>query len=307
MKVFDKTDPQTPKQEQGEKLPESLQGKTQEEIYQELKAEHNRLMDAEKAKKYDAITENPPTPPTPPPKPATPPGQAPSTPQKTYQQEPPVSYRQPAEAIDLQQDPEGFMDQQFNKRFGPLVNAQVSSNRATNAQLYKMQNPEIVEKYGEEIETFVNALSPELQMNPIAYQKAGEYIRGLHLDEIVAEQIGKKTPAILAKTLAEAGVSEEDIAAIVAKTKQVADAPPAGEEPPPTSSLFGRATGLPPRTATTKTTPPRQEAGGPARVKMTSKEKEMAAEFDMTDEEWAEGRADNTDTMTALREELRGE
>ena len=301
MKVFDKDDPTTSNVEPGSELPDELKGKSQEEQYNLLKGEHNRLMTEEKARKFDALQAQPPVTPA-----ATPPArQAPSTPQKGTHDgvQPPTSYRQPAgeERIDPLENPEGFMQQQFDQRVNPMINATVNSVRATNRELYTQNNAKDFEEFGEEIEQFVSALAPQLQMDPRAYKQGAAYVKSLHLDEIIEKEATARSAGGLAKTLAAAGVSEEDIAQIVAAT--AANGERAAAEPAPAASLFGRATGLPPRVASTVTTPPKQPVGGGTGSKLTPKEKELADEFGMTDAEWAVEREGNTDIVSSLRRE----
>lgn len=292
-----------PKDEQDANLPPELQGKSKEEMYDTLKAEHTRVVNEIKSDKLDDLlsgakggqTATPP---------AAPARQAPpSTPQNTNQGPPPVSYQQPMEqAADPVMDPGGFMQQQLNARLAPIVQTTVSALRATNREVFKGKKGEEFDKYEEEIEQFVSALSPQLQADPRAYQQGFDYVRSLHLDEIIEEKSAARSAGTLAQTLAAAGVDEAVITQVV-QAQGNGGAPAA--EAPARSSLFQPQVGVPPRVASAASSP---SAGGAqaARTnqKFTAKEKEMMEQFDMTPDEWAAERAENTDTVSSLRGEI---
>lgn len=280
-------------------LPEALKGKSAEEMYAMLKDEHTTIMDGVKAKKYDELTTPPVQPVTPPAKPparqAPPPPHKPladSTVQTSYQQP------QPPEQIDPVMDPGGFMQQQLDQRIGGLVQTTVGALRNTNREVFKQSRSDY-DKYSEEIEQFVDALHPQLQANPEAYRRGYDFVRSTHIDEIIAEGTKAGTAGALATALADAGLDEGQIAGIVAKTN--GNVQPAGEVPAP--SLFQPNVGVPPRVASSTTTPapnvPAPRTGG----KFSKQEHQMMERFEMTPEEWAAEREQNTDLASSLREE----
>ncbi len=282
-------------------LPEELKGKSAEEMYDMLKTEHNTILDGVKAKKYDELTAAPAKPATPPAKPATPAPQVTPPPHKPLA-EPTLqtSYQQSTapEEIDPAMDPGGFMKQQLDQRIGGLVQTTVGALRNTNREVFKQSKPDF-EKYSEEIEHFVDALSPQLQANPEAYHRGYDFVRSTHIDEIIAEGTKAGTAGALATALGDAGLDEEQIAGIVAKSNGTAQ--PASEAPAP--SLFQPNVGVPPRVASPTTTPAPPAPAARSSQKFTKNEQQMMEEFEMTPEEWATEREQNTDIASSLRGE----
>lgn len=282
--------------EEGATLPEALKGKSKDEMYEMLQAENKRLLDEEKAKQYDKLTAPPVAPTTPPP--ATPRASPPSTPQARSEGTKDTSYQQPqGQEIDPVMNPSGFMQQQLDQRIGPLVQTTVQSLRATNREVFK-QGKDDFAKYEQEVEQFVDALHPQLQANPEAYKRAYDFVRSTHIDEIVAEQAKVSTAGALATALADVGMDQEQIAGVVAK---MGGGPAAA--PPPSASLFQPNVGLPPRVASTNTTPASAAPAARSTRKFSDGEKAMMEEFEMTPEEWEAERAQNTDLASSLRGE----
>lgn len=292
-KIFAAPDP--PAAPPATPLPKELEGKSAEEMYAMLKTEHNTIMDNVKAKKYDELTAVPPTPT------ATPPASPPSTPPPKGMVKPPTSYQQPqqqSEEIDPVMNPGGFMQQQLDQRLGGLVETTVNSLRSTNREVFKQSKADF-DKYGEEIEHFVDALHPQLQANPEAYKRAYDFVRSTHLDEIIEEKTQAGTAGALATALANAGVDEAQIAGIVAKTN--GSVQPTSEVARP--SLFQPNVGVPPRVASSTTTPAPPAPAARSGQKFTKQEQEMMERFEMTPEEWAVEREENTDIASSLRGE----
>lgn len=279
-------------------LPEQLQGKSAEEVYQALRDEHQRIMSQVKAEKYDEMTsqgkqqkgkgkEGP-----------HPPGG-----RSIVEGAQPQQYRQPPppkqeEEVDYWTNPEEFMDRQFNKRLGPLVQTQTQALRGTNKQMFMQKVGEEWEKYGDEIEQFVNALHPQLQVDPRAYQQAYNYVRSLHLDEIIEEQADSRAAQKLAEKLADQGMDQEQIANIISGSTQQQI-----KRQSESSSLFQSPTGVP-RTGSSSSGAARQSTGPQTKRKAYSaEEKKIMEQFGMTPKEYDEYRAENTDLYSSLEGE----
>lgn len=303
-KVFGENQTGNDQQQDESNLPDQLKGKSSEEIFEMLRSEHEKEVNKLKAEKFDELDKereeskkrgkvSPPT------LPYTRSG----PPTQPRQPRPGVSYSQPRqeeEEPDIYSNPEGFMDRQFAKRVGPLVQAQTSAMRNTNREIFKGRVGEDYEKYGEEIEQFVSALAPQLQADPRAYEQAYNFVRASHLDEIVESQTEKKATEKLAATLAEAGLEPDRIAEIVGSAQgNVGDG---GGSNAASGSLFQRPTGVP-RTAeaTPRGDAPARAGGGKGRL--TSEELKMMEEFGMSREEYLQYKAENSDTFSALRGE----
>lgn len=306
-KVFGQEE-EKPKEEST--LPEQLRGKTAEEIYELTRQEHERVVNEIKAKKFDESNKAQEQKP----KPQAPriPGQPPRTAGQGQGGTPPsqshaATTGQPPRQVRYWEDPEGFMDQQLNQRIAPLVQTQVQALRGTNKTLFKQQvGTDKFAKYEDEVEQFVDALSPQLQADPRAYEQAYKYVQAQHLDEIIREETEKSRTAGLADALADAGLEPEQIAAIVSKAggngEQQAKQQ---DEPEYRSSLFQPNTGIP-RTASgsqsasagNTATAPKKGAG-----RYTQEERRMMEEFEMSPQEWDAYKAENSDTFSALKGE----
>jgi exonuclease VII large subunit len=299
VKVFDGEDEKTDDDQQKESsLPEQLQGKSPDEMYEMLKQEHERVVNKLKAEKFDQKTETPPAQPQ-----QQPARQAPSYPPPSPQggrgEGTRVGYGGAGEAEpDIYTDPEGFMDRQLQRRLQPLIQTQTQALRSTNQQMFQQSVGEEYEKYKDELEQFVDALHPQLQVDPRAYKQAYNYVRSLHLDEIVEEKSKSKATESLATALADAGLDEEQIATVVQRAS--GNTGGSVREAAPDSSLFQSNTGIP-RTASSNTK--RQETdvpSGRAKGRYSPRERQMMEEFGMSPKEWDEYRAANTDMISGI-------
>lgn len=304
-------------QEQKEEsnLPEPLRGKTPDEVFKILQEEHNRVVNDIKAKAFDDQEEanknkpnfQQPKPGQQPPQgaqtpPGVRPGQTPPQPQGQAPTLPQGGQGDGRGQVSYWQDPAGFLDQQLNARLAPMVQAQVAGMRGTNKQLFQQRAAKDYEKYGEEMEAFIDNLAPQLQAHPEAYNQALNFVKSQHLNEIIEEERKSARSAGLAEALADEGVDPETIARIVAKSGgQQAQQP----QPQTVTSLFQSPTGIP-RVAQGSQSPAAQQQGNPGRRggQYTPEERKMMEQFDMTPEEYEEMRSQNTDTYTALGDEL---
>ena len=299
MKVFgDQTDNDQQDSEQNDDqtslLPEQLQGKSPEEVYEALREEHNRVMNEYKAQKLDEALKG-----------KEEQGVNPHPPKqrgrvddaRRYQQAPPPPQSNEEEP-DYWTDPKGFMENQLNRRLSPLIQTQTAALRGTNKQMFMQKMGDEWQKYGDEIEQFVDALHPQLQVDPRAYQQAYNYVRSLHLDEIIEEQADSRAAQKLADRLADAGMEQEQIASIIsgASPQQI-------QQQSESRSLFQTPTGVP-RTGSSSTGAPRQNVGVQTKRKAYSaEEKKIMEQFGMSPKEYDEYRAENTDLYSALEGE----
>ena len=317
MKVFGTEQPngdQPPKVQ----LPDALKGKSPEAIYEALRQEHETVVNRIKAQKLDDLSKPQPTPAPTAPAPTTPqpqqPQAAPPSPNRYAPGVPgPISYRPQQETPNAFTDPEGFSQYQMDRRLGPLVQSTTQSLRGAHKGIFSQQlvdedDKEIWTKHQDEIDRFMDVLSPELQANPNAYANAFAIVKSQYLGEIVDKKVSRKSTETLANTLADAGLDSETIAAIVAKAagKAPAGQPRAADfEAPP--SLFQPSTGVAPRVASANTGNSRQPVT-PGRASKASaysaEERKMMDEFEMTPEEWETEKAQNTDIFSRLKESL---
>lgn len=299
VKVFDEDKTDNAPQQDESNLPEALKGKSTSEIFEMLRQEHEKEINQLKAEKFDQLDKGKGK------------GSQPATPLTTGRgpvsqpqyQPGPVSYQpqRQEEEPDIFSNPDGFMDRQFQKRLGPLVQSQAAAMRNTNREIFKGRIGGEYEKYGEEVEQFVSALAPQLQADPRAYEQAYNFVRASHLDEIVQEKTETKAAEKLAATLAEAGLEPDRIAEIVSRAN--GSSGNAAGELVSTGSLFQPTTGVP-RTASATPrgdAPPRVGAAGKGRL--SSEELKMMEEFGMTREEYVQYKAENSDTFSVLRGE----
>lgn len=264
--------PEKPKEDVS-KVPEELKGKSIDEIYTLLSEEHEKEMEQAKAEMSKPMEQQ---------KPSSPP----SGPQYQYQAPQYSPPPQEEDEVDLVSDPDRFMEKQFKKRLDPLVHNTYNSMKEMNKQSFIGRvGAENWDKYGQEVEIFVNALSPQIQINPQAYQQAYQYVLSTHLDEIVDSQSTQKASEKLQKTLIRLGIDPSSLN----------DEDDDTQAQPERKSLFmrnpARATTQPVKSAKTDTKPKR---------KLSAEEKKVADAFDMTDEEYAEYAALNTDLISSL-------
>lgn len=258
-----------------ENLPEPLKGKTPAEMFEIMKAEHIREMaeqNQDYTKKLEALALNPPAMP-----------QAPAQPQF----QPPA---QPAEQVpSYDQDPQAYLNHQVDQRLRPIVQSMVSSARAAGKELaeQKFKDDPIFTKYRDDIEKFVDSVSPQMQSQPGIYQIARDFVRSQHVDELVEERTKSNLKDAVRATLGELGVDTSDLDARLTAREQ-----PAPERP----SLFGHRAVAPvstPRSASAAN-------GGPAKGRLSRAEKEMCEKFNMTEEEYITYKAENSDILSTM-------
>jgi hypothetical protein len=276
-----------PPAQPAEELPQELQGKSPAEVFKLLQGEHQRVLgEIAKAQALDAQQRA---------------AEATRQVQRQAPPAPPAMPPMPQEDVNLLTDPDRFMDLQFQKRVQPMVQTIVGSQRATNRDLMRMNvargEDNDYDRYAEEIETFVNQLVPEMQVHPDTYKVAYNFVKSRHLPEILAEQ-GKKAEARaraeISKVLSERGVNATELL-----PEEAAPPPP----PDPFGSLFQTRTGV--RTApqppvVSRGNPPPN--GNPARP-LNQVERLIAAEFGMSDAEYRQYQAQNTDVLSTRAKE----
>jgi len=256
-------------------LPEELKGKSADEVYAALSAEHNSITQAAELKHQTELAEARklvvPEPKLRPAPTFTPPGE---------EEEP-----------DFLTDQEGFMERQFNKRLAPLAQQTIESQRATNKEIFrgKVGNEEYA-KYEEEIEDFIGRLHPMLQGNFKSYEAAYDYVRSRHFDEIADSMADKKATTKLMTILQKKGYGPEEIAQFIGS-----DEP--SPKPAAPTGLFRPVTGL--QQINDVKTVPFNPTTVKARV-TDPQERKMMNEFGMTEEEYIEYRDQNTDMVSEL-------
>lgn len=271
------------------KLPDELKGKSPGEVYDLLVKEHNdeietlrttmvKPEESNEAQRKDAPAYNPSY---------VPGGGFPAQQQQQQQQQ---------EEPDIVTNPDGFMDAQFNRRMGPLVTATVQAQRETNRRLFAANvGKEEYAKRKDEIEALVDNLAPQMQMRPDAYDTAHNFVIAAHKDEIIEEEATKKATGKLVEILAARGLDENEIADAIKTVNPTKEVP---------QSLFA------PRVGVKSTVPvvPHIESGNGAsggrvptrKPRLTNDEKQLAIEFGMTDDEWVESKAQNTDVVSMM-------
>lgn len=270
-------------------LPEELHGKTPSEIYNVLKEEHERVLKEEKDKMGDQGNQQNKTPIDP----FTGKPMNFNMPQN-YQQN--NQYSSGNQGNDDDDEPlpglKGFMDKQLEKRMGPLVNQTFSSIRAQNRNYLQQKIGSAAwDKYGEEIEQLVGGMTPQVQIDPRAYEQAYKFVQANHLDEIAEEkarQIFEEQQAKL-QAQADAEYEDDDEETDIEQEKQEAKR----------SSLFQGNTGTPHvgKPATRSASSSGQKKG---KRKLSQEEKAVAERFGMTDDEYREMASMNTDTVSSL-------
>ncbi len=278
-------------------LPEALKDKTPKEIYEMMNSEHNRVMTdtvqqmAQRAApapvKPEVIPKAPPTA---------------VQPQTVQPEEPP----------DQHLDPDGFMDYQFGKRLGPILQQQVTIARGQNRNFFKQSvGEEEWGKYGVEIEQFMDGLHPQVQSHPDAYQRARDIVMSSHKDEIVEEETNKRTVATVTKTLAGLGMTPEQITQALKATaagtplQTVVQKTQDAQEQAARQSLFQGNTGIrQPIVDALKNTVqavyPKPGEGGGRKKERHPDAKAVMDAFGMTDEEYTEYEDQNTDLVSQI-------
>jgi hypothetical protein len=211
---------------------------------------------------------------------ATKPAEQPPQQQQQFVAPPPQQQQmQQQEEPNILLEPDKYMDAQFQRRMGPLVQQQAATMRYQNSQLFQNKYPDLYKEYGTEIENFIGQLSPQLQADPRSYDIARTVTLGQHADEIVE----KRTKAQLAKFMQEHGIQDTET-------------PPA-QQPPQSRGFFGGSV-RPPVSEVSNPTGQSSKSG----IQLTQAQKEMAKRFDMTEDEYKEYLGYNTDQLSALRE-----
>lgn len=290
-----------PKEETKGKLPDQLQGKSAEEVAEILRQEHFKEVQRLKAENYDKEhseegkgdkANKSKTPQQPAQQQPSPPSNQGFSPQQQaqYQQQ-----QKPRRSILT--DPDGFMEEQFQQRLGPLVQSQVEASRSMARNYFKDKiGTDEWKEYGEEIENFVSGLSPQIQMRPEAYEQAYKIVQSMHLDEIVEKKATSTATQKLVEKLRSHGMSDEQIANFLDDDSE--STPTQQEE---NSSIFASWTGVP-QTERSTSSSAVGSAGGRKKQgpRLNDEQKRLAKQFDMTEEEYAEYYGLNTDLISQM-------
>ena len=273
-KIFDKVPPVAPPKVDSQ-LPEELKGKSADEIYTALSEEHNSLTTAAELKHQTELAE------------ARKPIEEPGPPAPPF-----VPPPQEEEEPNILTDPDGFMEKQFDKRLAPLARQTIESQRTANKEIFRSRiGNEEYEKYGQEMDEFMDKLHPMLQGNFKSYEAAYDFVRSRHFDEIADGMADKKATTKLMGILQKKGLSPEEI------TQFIAGEEPVTKSVTNQSGLFKPVTGLQ-QISNAKVIP-----FNPATVKARitdPDERRMMEEFGMTDEEYVSYRDQNTDMISEL-------
>lgn len=313
-------------QQQQSNLPEQLQGKSAEEVYQLLSQEHMKEVNQLKAEKFDqqqqqGSGENQ--------QQSQQTQQAQQGYQQNYQQYPsynqqtynPYQYgqgfqqqqQQGYEEPSIWEDPDQYLDRKLQQRLNPLIQQNVQSMKETNKQVFRQQiGQDEWNRFGNEIEQFVNSLSPQLQADPRAYQQAYNFVRASHVDEIANERANQQANQKLRSTLQQLGVPEEKIQSIVsdasqsgnqAQVQQAAQQQLNQQQPQyqqPNSSLFQNFTGTVPHVNNPQGGTNAGSGSSGGGVKLTEAQKQMAEAFGMSHKEYADYAELNTDISSSM-------
>jgi hypothetical protein len=295
--------PKGEEEKQESNLPQELQGKSPEEMYQLLSNEHQREVERLKAQKLDEMQQSQQS------------GQQESQQQQSQQQ-----YQQPQQptyspsyspygqqsqgqqqSADLFTDPDRFMDEQFNRRLQPLAQSYTQSLKETNKQQFinSIGNEEW-EKYGSEIQQFIDSLSPQIQIQPQAFQTAYNFVRAQHVDEIASQKATQQASEKLQETLLKLGVSPDRLKEVMSEEQgtQPGSQEKASQQ---SSSLFQRNTGASssvPHMAASSGGGSSGQSKGKRRLSET--ERKLAEEFGMSEDEYSEYASLNTDLISNL-------
>lgn len=268
-------------------LPDALKGKTPEEIYAALKAEHIREMSeqtedyAQKLERLAQTGGGGGAQPASPQQPAQPGGQFPFTPPNA---EP---------GLDLA-NPEEYLNRQVDRRIQPIVESMVASGREAGRSLIQQKIPkEHWERFSKEIESFVDQTTPQVQANTKVYEIAYNWVKGQHADELIEERATSKTKEAVVEVLKEMGIDTEKIPA-----HTLGGSKP--QEPARQTSLFQGRTGVP------QTAMPRSGSAATSTAtkgRLSDVEKLMCQKFEMSEEEYMFYKAQNSDIVSELRGE----
>lgn len=247
-------------------LPEVLKGKTPEEIFKILQAEHISEMSAE-TQRHASTMEQIATRPAPQQYPFVPPSQ----------QQAPVAPQE----FDIA-NPDAYLQDQVNRRMAPIVASMAQAGRDTGRSLLTAKiSPEEWKKYGADIEQLIDGMAPAAQAQPRAYESAYNVVRSMHIDEIITERVGTEAKKLAGQILTEMGVDASKLGGN-------------GEVSTPRPSIFQGRTGV-------ATSAPRSTSaalGGAGKPKLSEAEKLMCSKFEMTEDEYILYRGMNTDFLT---------
>lgn len=261
-----------------EDLPEELKGKSPSEIFKTLQAAHIQEM-AQTQQDYATKLEHLAL--VPPAAPVASPAQQQQMPQQP----------EPEPQFDLS-NPDAYLDHQVNKKLAPLVQSVVASGRETGRQLAKQKYKDDFDKWGAEIEQFVDSTSPQMQLNPGVYDIARNFVRGQHVDEIIKERTESGLKEAVRSTLGELGFDVGEVDSRMAERQAAA-------QPAARPSLFANRQ--------VSVSVPRSGAaangGNGARGKLSQAEKLMCEKFNMSEEEYIQYKAENSDVLSTMGRE----
>lgn len=300
--IFQSLPDNLPKGKQPEQevvLPDELKGKTPQEIYARLSQEHQRVVgDLDKDHQLEVANLRSQQPP-----PVQQQQQQPQPQQQPGQQQQVAGY--PYQQVGTEEEPDfltqpdQYIERQFQKRMAPLVGSFMNSQKEAAKALFQQQvGKEEWDKYGKDITEFVDKLHPTLQVDVRSFHSAYKVVRGDHVDEIAnarAVQIAEQTVKKVLTSLNIPGLSEEKIGAILQGGGEQGEQT-GQQKQKPASSLFQPATGTVPHTEGPRPFATEQQQQGT--VKLTPLQKQMAEEFGMTDQEYAEYAKLNTDIIS---------
>lgn len=249
-------------------LPAELVGKSAEEMYASLKAEHEREM--EELRK----TIIPPQPTQTPATPTMPNFMPPPPPVPSFNQEP--TQTEP----DYLTSPQAYMDHQFQQRVAPLAMNIAQGMQNTNREIFKGRIGAEWDKYGAGIDQFVESLHPSVRMQIGAYEAAYNYVRGTQVDKIVEEEANRRAAEMTKQVLSSYGIE-----------------PTQQQQPAPKTSLFQPSVGV----VTSPTPPTHFTTTAPQKSILTPEEKRIADMFGLKEEEYVELSKQNTDWVSQAK------
>lgn len=284
--------PQDKKEDEGQKLPEELQGKSPEEMYEMLTAENERLLEEQKKKLAESQQQS---------------GQPQQQQQSQQgQQGQQVPYTPPAqnwnyggqgqsqEEIDYWSDPEKFMNQQLDRRLQPLVQTTVQSLRGTNrSNFIRDVGQEQWQKYGPEVEQLMDSFNPQLQMNPEAYKQAYNIVLAGHIDEVSESKAEQLAAQKLQTTLEKLGIGPEQLEGLANESQ-------GQQQQQQRQSLFQRNIGVPVVETGSQSGSSNPRGSKPKGKRLSAEEREMAEAFGLTDDEYRDWQKLNTDIVSQL-------
>lgn len=282
--------PKGQEQDTGPQLPDELKGKSAAEIYQALKDENQKMLEAQETKLKAELYDK---------------SKATQDDESTQQAQQYPSYQQPYippadEEIDPYTDLNGFMEQQFSKRMTPLVQSTVTSMRGVNRNMFMSQvDKNEWDRYGKEVEQLVDSFNPQLQMHPEAYRQAYNIVLANHLDDVVGSKAEQIASEKLQRTLANLGISQDQLQSALESGEPITpSSPPQQGRAEPQGSYYQRNIGVPHVESGSRSSVPQNTGGNKPRL--SPEEKRMAEAFDMTPEEYSEWAKLNTDAISQL-------